>query len=228
MLIVITTAGFCFMMYRDQQKRKLAKEAQNKQIATLQLQAVRSQLNPHFIFNALAGIQNLMNKNEVEKANNYLSRFARLTRNILDDGNKELTTIEQEITLLNDYLQMEQMRFGFEFSIEVNNAAIDLQIEIPAMLLQPFVENAVKHGISSLKSEGMVTVSITRQNNDLSLIVHDNGIGFNEAKTTGMGIRLCRERIALLNSIYKNTTILLHTNSGGEGTLVTIELKNWL
>ncbi len=227
-LIILTTGGFIFVMYRDRQKQKLAKEAQNKQIATLQLQGVRAQLNPHFIFNALAGVQNLMNKNEVENANKYLARFARLTRNILDDGQKELTTIEHEAAMLTDYLQMEQMRFGFQFSIDIDEGKIDQQIEIPAMLLQPFVENAIKHGVSSLKNEGMVIVSIKEKDTDIILSVKDNGKSFSTKQPGGMGIKLCEERIKLLNSIYKNTSILLHINSDSKGTLITIELKNWL
>jgi two-component system LytT family sensor kinase len=227
-IILLTTGGFMFAMYRDSQKRKLKREAQNRQIATLQLQSVRAQLNPHFIFNALAGIQNLMNKNEVENANKYLSKFARLTRNILDEGNKELTTIEQEVSLLNDYLQMEQMRFGFEFDIEINEQEIDQQIEIPAMLLQPFAENAVKHGVSALKEKGSISIIITKTGSTLVLAVKDNGKGFAATNGTGMGLKLCEDRIALLNQVYKNTNILLHTVSNSNGTLITIELQNWL
>ncbi|WP_211710202.1 sensor histidine kinase [Mucilaginibacter xinganensis] len=216
-----------FTYYRQRQKRTLEAEAQNRQIATLQLQSVRSQLNPHFMFNALAGIQNLMNKNEIELANKYLARFARITRNVLDDGNKELTSIEHETDLLNDYLQMEQLRFGFAFDINVDD--IDQQIEIPAMLLQPFVENAVKHGVSTLKDKGKITVGIAKNNADLILTVADNGGGFIGETTTGMGIKLCKERIKLLNGIYKNSSILLHKNvQSNNGTLITIELKNWL
>lgn len=227
-IILLTTGGFMFAMYRDSQKRKLKREAQNRQIATLQLQSVRAQLNPHFIFNALAGIQNLMNKNEVENANKYLSKFARLTRNILDEGNKELTTIEQEITLLNDYLQMEQMRFGFQFNIEINEQEIDQQIEIPAMLLQPFTENAVKHGVSALKEKGSISIIITKTGSTLVLAVKDNGKGFAATNGTGMGLKLCEDRIALLNQVYKNINILLHTASNNNGTVITIELQNWL
>jgi len=216
-----------FLYYRKRQKHFLEAEAQRRQIATLQLQSVRSQLNPHFMFNALAGIQNLMNKNEIELANKYLARFARITRSVLDDGNKELTAIEHEADLLNDYLQMEQLRFGFTFNINVDD--IDQQIEIPAMLLQPFVENAVKHGVSTLKDKGLITVGIAKNDNDLILSVSDNGKGFNDKQTTGIGIKLCKERIKLLNSIYKNSTILLHKNvQSNNGTLITVELKNWL
>ena len=150
-------------------RRRQKNEKLKRQIAVQQLQGVRSQLNPHFIFNALAGIQNLMNKNEVENANKYLARFARLTRNVLDDGQQQMIPIEQEVSVLTDYLEMEQMRFGFKFDINVGEG-VDRQIEIPAMLLQPFVENAVKHGISALKGEGLITVNINQTKNNITLM----------------------------------------------------------
>lgn len=226
-LIILTTGGFMFVTYRASHKRKLTREAQNRQIATLQLQSVRAQLNPHFIFNALAGIQNLINKNAIEDANKYLTRFAKLTRNVLDDGQKDLISIEQEINLLDYYLQMEQTRFGFNFNIKVDDE-IDQQIEIPAMLLQPFAENAVKHGISALKEKGQVDVTISQSGNDILLKVQDNGNGFSNQQTDGKGIKLCKERIALFNSIHKKTPILLHIKPADDGTLIVIELKNWL
>ncbi len=226
-LILLTTGGFMFMMYRRRQQQKLAREAQNKQIATLQLQSVRAQLNPQFIFNALAGIQNLINKNAREDANKYLSRFARLTRNVLDEGHQDLISIEQEVSLLDDYMQMEQTRFGFQFSINVAKN-VDRQIEIPAMLVQPFAENAVKHGISSLKDKGMVTINIEEIGADITLTIHDNGKGFDKPAGAGKGIKLCEERMALLNSIYKKSTILLQIETRDEGTTITIHLKNWL
>ncbi len=216
-----------FTIYRVRQRQLLAKEAQNRQIATLQLQSVRAQLNPHFMFNALAGIQNLVNKNDMEGANKYLAKFARITRNVLDDNHKELVSIEHETDMLNDYLQMEQMRFGFNYSIDID-AHIDQQVEIPTMLLQPFAENAVKHGVSALKDKGMITVTISATKHSFVLSVQDNGKGFGANPGNGKGIKLCEERINLLNSIYKNSGITLHKQSDNRGTLIIIELKNWV
>jgi sensor histidine kinase YesM len=96
------------------------------------------------------------------------------------------------------------------------------------MLLQPFVENAVKHGVSTLKDKGLITVTIAKKDNGLVLSVRDNGNGFNGKTDEGKGIKLCEDRIKLINSIYKNTAILLHKNSDNNGALITIELKNWL
>src|SRR5690606_5158851 len=198
-----------------------------KNTARLKLTSIRSQLNPHFLFNALAGIQNLMNKNEIDNANKYLSKFARLTRNVLDD--KELISLSQEKTLLDDYLQMEQLRFGFRYEINhVGNLDLD-NIEIPSMLLQPFVENAVKHGISQKATAGKITIEFIKQANNLVLTVTDNGNGFDtEKKYNGLGLQLSDSRIALLNRIYKENRFTLAIQSTTNGTTICLTLTDWL
>jgi len=212
---------------RKQANKKLANQSKQKEIAQVQLNSVRSQLNPHFLFNALAGIQNLMNKNEIDNANRYLSKFARLTRNVLD--NKELVSLTEEKTLLDDYLQMEQLRFGFQYSI---NASADLDtenIEIPAMLLQPFVENAVKHGIAEKRNSGEIKVDFEKQAFNLLLKITDNGSGFDTTQTyDGLGLALSKNRISLLNTVYKDMPFILNIQSDTNGTMITITLSQWL
>lgn len=219
--------GAIAIYMRKKAAKKLAAQSKQKEIAQLQLNSVRSQLNPHFLFNALAGIQNLMNKNEIDNANRYLTKFARLTRNVLDS--KELISLTEEKTLLDDYLQMEQLRFGFQYAI---NASADLDtenIEIPAMLLQPFVENAVKHGIAEKGSYGEITVNFERQVSNLVLKITDNGKGFDTTQTcSGLGLALSKNRISLLNTIYKDTPFVLNIQSDTSGTTVTITLTQWL
>ena len=221
------TGGLAVYIKNQQIKKKVAAEAKQKEIAQLQLNSVRSQLNPHFLFNALAGIQNLMNKNEIDNANRYLSKFARLTRNVLDS--KELISLIEEKTLLDDYLQMEQLRFGFRYKI---NASADLDtenIEIPAMLLQPFVENAVKHGIAEKGKDGEIAVSFEKQVSDLVLKITDNGSGFDTTQTyDGLGLALSKNRISLLNTVYKDTPFILNIQSDTNGTMITITLSQWL
>lgn len=158
--LVILIAVILFLIYYFINKRRSAKAAQQKEMATLQLQSVRAQLNPHFMFNALAGIQNLMNKGDINATNRYLSKFSRITRNVLDDKNKEAITINEEVSLLEDYLQMEQMRFGFNYNIHIDEKIDRANTEIPSMLLQPYIENAVKHGVSSLKQAGVIAIAI--------------------------------------------------------------------
>ena len=168
-----------------------------------------------------------MNKNEIDNANKYLSKFARLTRNVLED--KELISLSKEKTLLDDYLQMEQLRFGFEYEI---NRSEDLDLdntEIPSMLLQPFVENAVKHGISKKATDGKISITFIKQANDLLLTVTDNGNGFDTAKkNNGLGLQLSNNRIALLNSIYKENRFILAIQSTTNGTNISLTLTDWL
>ena len=221
--------GIIFVIYRILHKRKLAREAQQKEIARLQLQSVRSQLNPHFMFNALAGIQNLMNKNDVDATNRYLNKFARLTRNVLEDKKDGMVDIAEEHTLLETYLQMEQMRFGFGYDIQVEEGIDKDNTEIPAMLLQPFVENAVKHGVSSLNGEGYISIMFRKRGEGLLIEIKDNGKGYqHQGHATGNGTRLSQERIDLLNRLHKETPITLHRKSDLTGTTISIQLNGYI
>jgi two-component system LytT family sensor kinase len=219
--------GAALTYIKKKEAKKIAQQFKEKEIAKLQLNSIRSQLNPHFLFNALSGIQNLMNKNETENANKYLSKFARLTRNVLYD--KEVISLSQEKTLLDDYLQMEQLRFGFEYEINTPNNLDIENIEIPSMLLQPFVENAVKHGIAQKANNGKITIVFNKKENDLVLTVTDNGNGFDSTiKHNGLGLALSQNRINLLNSVYKENRFNLAIQSNTNGTTISLTLTDWL
>lgn len=228
-VVLILIIAFLIIFYFNKRvnNRRLAKKEQQENIAKLQLQSIRSQLNPHFLFNALSGIQNLMNKNDVDSANSYLSKFARLTRNVLD--HKDLISLSQEKKLLDDYLQMEQLRFGFTYEISHANE-LDLEnIEIPSMLLQPFLENAVKHAVSQKFADGHISISFLLDGSTLLLRVSDNGNGYDTNQNNkGLGLPLSTQRIELLNSIYKENLITLTIQSNNNGTIIDIILKDWL
>jgi two-component system LytT family sensor kinase len=230
-LIFCAAAGAIFgaavTYIKKKEAKKLALQFRDKEIAKLRLESVRSQLNPHFLFNALAGIQTLMNKNEIDNANRYLVKFARLTRNVLD--HKELISLTSEKTLLDDYLQMEQLRFGFHYQISASPDLDVENIEIPAMLLQPFVENAVKHGIAEKGNDGKIEIDFIKRSTDLILSIKDNGDGFDVTKNyEGLGLALTKNRISLLNSIYKENQFLLEMKADVEGTIIEITLSQWL
>jgi len=225
--LISIIAGIIIYSNRRRNKKALFEQKKLSDIAQVQLSAVRSQLNPHFLFNALSGIQNLMNKNNIDQANRYLTKFARLTRNVLNSN--EMINITEEAALLDDYLQMEQLRFGFTYHIDIDKNLDAENTEIPSMLLQPFVENAVKHGIAGLGADGKIDIRIVKNDKNLELSVTDNGNGFDTAKeNTGIGLTLSKKRIDLLNTIYKGSPVLLDIKSGVSGTTIKITLTQWL
>lgn len=215
------------IFYRINQRR-VREIARQNESAQLKLKSVRSQLNPHFVFNALGSIQNLMNKHAIEDANRYLTRFAVLTRSVLDSSEKDLISLQDELSIVDHYLQMEQLRFGFSYEMKTGADLQVANIELPPMLLQPFVENAVKHGIAGRKM-GKVIVSVIKEGNNLKLLIEDDGTGFDTTKQyTGFGMKLSRERIGLLNQLYPATPFHLTVHSSDKGTQIVITLNNWI
>jgi two-component system LytT family sensor kinase len=242
---ILVLAGL-FLLYYLRNRRRLEVSLRDKQLATIQLKSLRSQLNPHFMFNALSSIQSLVNRQDIPRAGQYLSTFAGLTRKVLLAGDQELISLEDELQILDDYLKMEQLRFGFEYILDIASDLPMSNIDVPSMLLQPYVENAVKHGVSALGAEGLVLVSVSQSGRDLVLTVRDNGPGINAdlaaesggsplassrasaAARSSFGLKLGQDRIALLNQIYPEQGTILSIDTGTSGTLVTIVLNNWI
>jgi len=228
-IAALTGVAILFLLYRRQSRARLQRTQRDKEMVGLKLRSIRAQLNPHFMFNALTSIQNLINKNNISSANYYLSKFAGLTRQVLDSSNEEMLSLEDELQVLDDYLQMEQLRFNFKYTITADEQLDAANIEIPAMLLQPFVENAIKHGIATLGNEGEIKVTAAKQQSDLVLTVADNGVGFTpNGKAAGYGIKLSEDRVALLNQNYPGQNITLHIEAQQPGTRVVIRLNNWI
>lgn len=232
LLILIIFFGIALRIYlylRRRHRKKLAETKHQEEIARLQLTSVRSQLNPHFLFNALTGIQSLINKNEITTANHYLTRFARITRHILNEANADMISLKEEVQMLHDYLQMEQMRFGFRYAIEIDPEIHADTLEIPSMLIQPFAENAVKHGVSAGARDAEIHIGIQQKGQDILMEIQDNGPGFDPEKNdTGKGLQLCRQRIELFNSFHKETPIRMAIQSDPTGTTISLTLQQWL
>ncbi|WGQ10427.1 histidine kinase [Pedobacter gandavensis] len=227
-LAALSGVALLFLLYYRRHKNRLARAARDQQVMGLKLRSIRAQLNPHFMFNALSSIQNLINKNNIPEANYYLSKFAGLTRQVLDSDKEELISLEDELQLMSDYLQMEQLRFNFQYEIQVDERINQANVEIPAMLLQPFIENAVKHGIAGLKGEGRILMTVSLKENDLVFTITDNGKGFDvQKKASGYGLKLTEEYVALLCQIYKEQPTTLHIDSNEKGTTIRIQLSNW-
>lgn len=218
-----------FVIYRWKVRRKWIKSERDRELLKIQIQGIRSQLNPHFMFNSINSIQNLIQKGDIQSAKNYLVTFSSMTREVLEDSEKDLHSLSSELKLINDYLIMEQLRFGFKYKIYSSIEIHPDNLDIPVMLLQPFVENAVKHAVSSLMDKGYITVSVSSTENDVILEVLDNGKGMNtHHQSSGFGIKLSRKRIEMLNRLYPQNQIELIIINNQPGCRIQIILKEWL
>lgn len=155
----------------------------NKRFAEFELKALQAQMNPHFLFNCLNTIKFFITTNNHSAANKYLTKFSKLLRMFLDHSTSESITIEEEINMLRLYIELEQMRFdeGFNFHLQVDESIDYKNTEIPATILQPFVENAINHGLVNLNRQGNLTLIFEQKNGCIVGIIDDDGIGRAEA-----------------------------------------------
>ncbi len=229
--ILIVTA-LAFFTYRQVSRRKLKRAELSRKMRELELTVIRTQMNPHFMYNCLNSIQNLVQKNQNEKAHLYLSKFASLVRQVLNNSKKEEIPLIKELDSVKEYIGLEQLRFDFGIKLEVAEG-IDLNgIFVPPMLLQPFVENAILHGLLLKKSDRLLVIRIIKEHAKITLVVEDNGVGREAAgksdqKGNGQGILLCRNRLSLLSEktgIHYELTIddLTDKNQQPTGTRVSI------
>ncbi len=241
-------AALCMMMIiigvanariKTIQNKSDERNALNKKFSELNLNALRSQMNPHFTFNVLNSIKYYIAKKDPESAQFYISKFSKLIRLILDQSRTEYITLNEEIEMLKLYMELEELRFEnkFKYSITVGEKLNPEEIDIPGMLIQPFVENSIKHGIRYKKGEAKVEVDFTSSDSVLICTITDNGIGRAEAaklkpadaEHKSMGTTIVNERIEALSILFKgklrNYTIDLKDEQGNPiGTCVTIEI----
>ncbi|WP_282035567.1 histidine kinase [Saccharicrinis aurantiacus] len=198
---------------------------------TLRQQLLRSQMNPHFLFNALGSIQNYMINNDTKKAAGYLNNFAGLTRAILQHSEAETIMLDEEITALHNYIKLEQMRLNnsFDYSIDYDTDLETEFIKIPPMLVQPFVENAIKHGLRNLQVRGKLTIRFTDKTETLEVNIIDNGTGFDENSVKSnnhksMAMSIFNKRIQLLNKALGKKASIQIKSTRGSGTTITINI----
>jgi len=225
---------FGFILYR-QNKLKTS-----QQMLVLQQKLLRSQMNPHFIFNSLTSIQNYMLDEESFKVSKYLSRFSKLVRNILDSSIEENVPIEQEISTIENYIELQKIRFKskFDYTLEVDEAIDQQNTTIPPMLAQPFIENSIEHGIKHKKTKGNIHIHFSLLKNMIVLEVEDDGVGREKAKEIlnrqnldhkSMATDITRERIRVMNKKLKRKIIfnildLKDENGDPTGTKVVFEI----
>jgi two-component system LytT family sensor kinase len=228
-ILVILAIGFLILLWRSgKQATELKEQGILKQVVQTELKSIRSQFNPHFVFNALSSIQGLITKNDAGNASKYLIEFSNLMRASLKASENEFVSVVTEVEILNNYLSLEKLRFGFQYNIIVRENIDVSATEIPSLLLQPLVENAVKHGISSLQEQGILEVSFEKTGNDMTVRITDNGKGFDENHSShGFGLQLTKERIKLLNQTLNGQRLELSIGRINSQTQVTILFQNW-
>tara|TARA_R110001583_G_scaffold41776_3_gene132868 strand:- start:761 stop:2086 length:1326 start_codon:yes stop_codon:yes gene_type:complete len=176
-----------FTIKRIEQKSKNAEvrlAVKLKEMEELKMTALQSQMNPHFLFNSLNSINNFVLKNEVEKASDYITKFSKLIRVILNSSASSTSTLADELSILALYVKLEQMRVngGFDYTVNVDENINLETIKVPSMFLQPFIENSIWHGIMKKEGEKYIKLTIKEDNGNVLCIILDNGIGINKAK----------------------------------------------
>ncbi|HTR29146.1 MAG TPA: histidine kinase [Puia sp.] len=217
-----------------------AKTALLQRAKELEVQALRSQMNPHFIFNCLNAINRFILSHETEAASDYLTKFSRLMRMIMNHSRRATITLGDEIEMLKLYLDMERLRFkdAFDYSIEATPDVDAGDLFVPPLLLQPFVENAVWHGLMHKEGRGHLAIRLSLSGQVLTCVIRDDGIGRRNAallksksaeKHKSMGLEITAERMALMSGSMPEEPFFtirdLYEEGGAAGTEVTLKIK---
>jgi len=240
--------GFIWMQRKYNTKKRLLqanemalKHAEDeKKIASLEMLSLRSQMNPHFIFNCLNSINRFVLRNDTESASNYLTKFSKLMRMVLENSKQVLIPLEEEVKCLELYIQMEQFRCknSFSYYVKYHDGVNTEEGMIPPLLLQPFVENAIWHGVNPKKGDGRIGIEFFQKEEALYCVIKDNGIGRKKASELksqlsehhkSMGLQITKERLAILGeNDSKESPVeiedLYDENENASGTKVTIRI----
>lgn len=229
---LLLTVLAAFFFYRSNQQQKLANNL-------LALKSLRSQMNPHFIFNALNSVNNFISKSDERSANRYLSEFSTLMRSVLENSEEDFIPLGKELEQLELYIKLEHSRFQdkFDFQIHVDENVPVSNYQIPPMLLQPYIENAIWHGLRYRDSKGLLSVFVKVNSiNSIAISITDNGIGRkksasiktqNQKKQKSKGMGIIQKRVAILNDMYSDKVDIRISDleADGSGTKVLFILK---
>ncbi len=235
--------GITFFINKSIQAKKKRTESSFKQkIAETQMQALQSQMNPHFIFNSLNSIENFMMQNEKRLASDYLNKFARLIRTILDSSRNELLPLSKDMDALQLYIDLQQLRFNNKFCYEtiIDPTLLNDDYKVPSLIIQPYVENAIEHGLAHTEREDLkLTVTVSLAGDFLQYIIEDNGIGRvqsasynqqNRPHHKSIGLTITQSRVHIFNGQQSSSDDIvikdLYDQAGAAaGTRVTVKIK---
>ncbi len=235
--LVLLVSGVFFLRIRTINKRNQLEQG----IRSSQLAALKAQMNPHFVYNALNSIQDLVLQNDIRNANIYFSKFSTLMRKVLDASGKDKLPLQEELEMLELYLELEKLRFGkqFEYALTVVGVADKEELAIPAMIIQPFVENALKHGLLHKEGDKKLSIQFELLHTQKQLVctITDNGVGRKRADEINarkvkshksFAVNATQQRLELLNKYYQGKiglqTIDLGTDDKPTGTMVVLHL----
>ncbi|MDP4258534.1 MAG: two-component regulator propeller domain-containing protein [Bacteroidota bacterium] len=239
-LYVLCALAVLWLIDRRRRKRLIEKERQRNLARELEMQALRAQMNPHFIFNCLTSINRFVLKNETDAASDYLTKFSRLIRMVLNNSKMPLISLEEELEMLRLYLDMEKLRFkdSFIFCFDISERIDTGSIYIPPLLFQPFVENAIWHGLMHKQGQGKLEIRLRVEKNTLICTITDDGVGRSFAKAStsksaqkekSMGIGITRQRLGLINGMGEDGENFriddLYVNGMPAGTRVTLKVR---
>ncbi len=226
-ILLILMLGFLIYKFRTKQLKSQIKVA--AELKNLERSALQAQMNPHFIFNCLNSIQRYIMDNDKEQAMEYLSMFAKLIRQSLNASVENKITLAEEISMLRNYLKLEKLRFknSFDFKIKTSNQVTPEEISLPPLLVQPYVENAVLHGMKTKKSNGLIEILFEKNESKiLTITVIDNGTqrsSTTAAKHKSLGMSITNKRLAYNNSVA-NKNFKVTPNYTEHGTTVRINV----
>ena len=219
-----------------QNKKKIAESQLKQSIAETQMQVLRSQMNPHFIFNSLNSIDAYIQSNDKYNATVYLNKFAKLIRNVLDGSKQNLVAFSKDIETLRLYIELELQRSENKFTanLQIDEALMNSDYKVPPLIIQPFVENAIQHGLRNKDgNDGALTVTIRKNNDRIEYTVTDNGVGraaseqISTGKGKSYGLEISYERVKLFNREASPSVEIedLYENGKPAGTRVQVQLN---
>ncbi|MEO7984516.1 MAG: histidine kinase, partial [Bacteroidota bacterium] len=234
-LLITGMAIFSFYKRRRDAVEKQKEAELRSQVSETEMKALRSQMNPHFIFNSLNSISDYITKHDTKVADEYLNKFSKLMRLILENSEKKEVSLAEDLIALELYMQLESLRMNNKFTYEIKvDEAIDKQNTlVPPLILQPFVENSIWHGIARKEGHGRICVSISREGDMINCMVEDDGIGRQAPAgittlkdSTGkrsLGMKITMDRIDIINK-EKKTNALVKLTDLEQGTRVEVKL----
>jgi ligand-binding sensor domain-containing protein/anti-sigma regulatory factor (Ser/Thr protein kinase) len=236
-VIALFIISFILLENRNRQKRKteVEKVITEKKLTELEMQALKAQINPHFVFNCLNSIKGFIFDRDYKQADKYLDKFSDLMRSTIDNSDASIISLQSEINYLDNYLQLEKLRFEdkFNYAIAVSEDIEKEKYFVPAMLLQPYVENAIRHGMRFLENKkGQININVKKENNFLVCEIDDNGIGREKAAALkskmhieyqSKGMNISKRRAELYN-IDQMVTDKKDENGIASGTTVTVKI----